>query len=189
MKGAVTRAEKLLEETEGAFMPQQFENPANPKVHRETTAVEIWNDTDGAVDIFVAGVGTGGTVTGVGQALKQKKPEVQVIAVEPAGSPVLSGGQPGPHKIEGVGAGFVPAVMDLSVVDEIIQVTNNEAFEMARRMAREEGLLVGISSGANVYAGVEVARREENVGKTIVVIVPDTGERYLSTDLFAHLAD
>jgi len=189
MKGAVTRAEKLLEETEGAFMPQQFENPANPKVHRETTAVEIWNDTDGAVDIFVAGVGTGGTVTGVGQALKQKKLEVQVIAVEPADSPVLSGGQPGPHKIEGVGAGFVPAVMDLSVVDEIIQVTNNEAFEMARRMAREEGLLVGISSGANVYAGVEVARREENVGKTIVVIVPDTGERYLSTDLFAHLAD
>ncbi len=189
MKGAVTRAEKLLEETEGAFMPQQFENPANPKVHRETTAVEIWNDTDCAVDIFVAGVGTGGTVTGVGQALKQKKLEVQVIAVEPADSPVLSGGQPGPHKIEGVGAGFVPAVMDLSVVDEIIQVTNNEAFEMARRMAREEGLLVGISSGANVYAGVEVARREENVGKTIVVIVPDTGERYLSTDLFAHLAD
>ncbi len=181
MKGAVARAEKLLQETEGAFMPQQFENPANPRIHRETTAVEIWTDTDGAVDIFVAGVGTGGTVTGVGQALKQKKPEIQVIAVEPADSPVLSGGKPGPHKIQGIG--------DLSVVDEIIQVTNNEAFEMARRMAREEGLLVGISSGANVHAAVEVARREESAGKTIVVIAPDTGERYLSTDLFAHLAD
>jgi cysteine synthase A len=189
MKGAIARAEQLAAETEGAFIPQQFENPANPQVHRQTTAVEVWENTDGALDVFVAGVGTGGTITGVGRFLKERKPGAKVVAVEPALSPVLSGGQHSPHKIQGIGAGFIPAILDLSVVDEIIQVTDEEAMDMARRLAREEGLLVGISSGAAVHAAVQIAQREESKGKTIVVVCPSTGERYLSTDLFAHLAD
>ena len=184
MKGAIRRATELAEEIPHSFLPQQFKNPSNPEIHRKTTAVEIWNDTNGDVDIFIAGVGTGGTITGVGEVLKARKPGVQIIAVEPADSPVLSGGNPGPHKIQGIGAGFVPDVLNLSVIDEIITVTNDHAFETSRQLARTEGLLVGISSGAAVYAALEVAGRAENKGKKIVVILPDTGERYLSTALY-----
>ncbi|MFB7815887.1 cysteine synthase A [Paenibacillus chitinolyticus] len=184
MSGAIRKAEELGAELPGAFVPQQFENPANPDVHRRTTAEEIWRDTDGAVDIFVAGVGTGGTVSGVGQALKAKNPAVNIVAVEPADSPVLSGGKRGMHKIQGIGAGFVPGNFDSSVVDEILTVKNEEALTTARLLARNEGLLVGISSGAAVHAASVLAERPENKGKTIVVLLPDTGERYLSTDLF-----
>ncbi|GKS13270.1 cysteine synthase A [Paenibacillus chitinolyticus] len=184
MSGAIRKAKELAAELPGAFVPQQFENPANPDVHRRTTAEEIWRDTDGAVDIFVAGVGTGGTVSGVGQALKAKNPAVNIVAVEPADSPVLSGGKRGMHKIQGIGAGFVPGNFDSSVVDEILTVKNEEALTAARLLARNEGLLVGISSGAAVHAASVLAERPENKGKTIVVLLPDTGERYLSTDLF-----
>lgn len=186
MKGAVAKAEELVASTPNAFMPQQFNNPANPEIHRETTALEIWRDTDGELDIFVAGVGTGGTITGVAQALKPKLPHLQCIAVEPAASPVLSGGQAGPHKIQGIGAGFVPDVLELPLVDEIFPVSNEEAAAMTRRLTREEGILCGISSGAAAHAAIEVARRPESAGKTIVVVLPDTGERYLSTDLFGE---
>jgi cysteine synthase A len=189
MGGAIAKATELAESDPKYFMPQQFSNPANPEIHRRTTAEEIWNDTDGTVDIVIAGVGTGGTITGVGQALKERKPSVQVIAVEPAASPVLSGGAKGPHPIQGIGAGFVPAVLDTHVYDEVIQVANEDALSTARRSATEEGLLVGISSGAALWAAAQVAARPENVGKTIVVIIPSFGERYLSTVLFAGLAD
>ena len=185
MKGAIARASELGEEIEGAFIPQQFENPANPEVHRRTTAEEVWNDTDGQVDIFVAGVGTGGTVTGVGQVLKERKPGVYVVAAEPADSPVLSGGDPGPHKIQGMGAGFVPKVLDTAVYDEVVKVTNEEALEAARELARE-GVLVGISAGANAHAAYVVGSRPENKGKLIVTVMCDTGERYLSTVLFSQ---
>jgi cysteine synthase A len=184
MKGAVAKAEELVRSTPHAFMPQQFQNPANPGIHRRTTAEEIWNDTDGSVDILVAGVGTGGTITGVSEVIRARKPSFRAIAVEPVHSPVLSGGEPGPHKIQGIGAGFVPQVLNLDVVDEIVKVDNDQAFDMARRLAKEEGLLAGISSGAAAHAAVKVARRPENEGKLIVVILPDTGERYLSTALF-----
>ncbi len=185
MKGAIKKAEELAAALPSAFIPQQFNNPANPKVHRETTAVEILEDTDGEIAAFVAGVGTGGTISGVGQVLKEKVPGVKIIAVEPADSPVLSGGNPGPHKIQGIGAGFVPGVYDKSVVDEIFPVKNEEAFEAARAVAALEGLLVGISSGAALHAAAEIARRPEFAGKNIVVLLPDTGERYLSTPLFS----
>ncbi len=184
MKGAVEKAEALAREYKGTFIPQQFKNAANVDVHRRTTAMEIWNDTDGKVDVIVAGVGTGGTITGIAQALKQKKPTFKAIAVEPKDSPVLSGGKPGPHKIQGIGAGFVPDILQMNLLDEIIQVTNENAGEFARKAAREEGLLVGISSGAALWAALEVAKRPDNAGKLIVVILPDTGERYLSTWLF-----
>jgi cysteine synthase len=184
MAGAVAKAAALAKETKNSFVPQQFENPANPEVHRRTTAAEIWADTDGKVDIFVAGVGTGGTITGVGEVLKGKKPSVRVIAVEPANSPVLSGGQSGPHQIQGIGAGFVPGVLDTKVYDEIVKVTNDQALSMGRRLAKEEGVLAGISSGAAVHAAVEIAKRPESKGQLIVVVLPDTGERYLSTALF-----
>lgn len=187
MPGAVKKAEELAAADSRYFIPQQFENPANPAIHRATTAEEIWADTDGQVDIFVAGVGTGGTVTGVGEALKAKKPGVQVIAVEPAASPVLSGGNRGPHPIQGIGAGFVPGILNTGVYDEIVQVPNDAALDTARRLAREEGLLVGISSGAAVWSALQVAERPENAGKLIVVIIPSFGERYLSTVLFQHL--
>ena len=189
MRGAVRRAEELAAATPNAFLPQQFKNPANPQIHRETTAVEIWEDTDGQVDILVGGVGTGGTITGVGEVIKPRKPGFKIVAVEPAHSPVLSGGQPGPHKIQGIGAGFVPDVLRRDLIDEVFQVTNDQAVAMARRLIREEGLLVGISSGAAAYAAVEVARRPENQGQLIVVVLPDTGERYLSTILFQGFTD
>ena len=185
MKGAIARAAQLAAETPGAFVPQQFENPANPEVHRRTTAEEVWNDTDGRVDVFVAGVGTGGTVTGVGEVLKERKPDVKVVAVEPTDSPVLSGGQPGPHKIQGMGAGFVPKVLNTEVYDEVVLVTNDEAFAAARELA-SEGILVGISAGANAKAAEIVGSRPENKGKLIVTVLCDTGERYLSTVLFAE---
>ena len=184
MKGAIARAEELAKEIENSFIPDQFDNPANPKAHLETTGPEIYEDTDGEVDIFVAGVGTGGTVTGVGQYLKQKKPGVKVVAVEPASSAVLSTGVAGAHKIQGIGAGFVPKVLDTGVYDEIITVTNEDAFATGRRIGRQEGVLVGISSGAAAWAAIELAKRPENVGKTIVALLPDTGDRYLSTPLF-----
>ncbi|MDR3528340.1 MAG: cysteine synthase A [Rhizomicrobium sp.] len=187
MKGAIAKAQEIIAGNPDAIMPQQFENPANPDVHRRTTAEEIWNDTDGKVDVVISGVGTGGTITGIGQVLKARKPSVKMIAVEPEDSPVLSGGQPGPHKIQGIGAGFVPSILDRSVIDEIVTISNETAFETARRVARLEGIPVGISSGAALAAGLEVGARPEMAGKTIVVIIPSFAERYLSTALFEGL--
>jgi len=187
MSGAIRKAEQLVAENSNYFMPQQFKNPANPKIHRETTAEEIWRDTDGKIDILVAGIGTGGTITGVAEVIKKRKPKFKVVAVEPADSPVLSGGKPGSHKIQGIGAGFVPEVLKLELVDEIIKVTNDDAGVTARRLAKEEGILAGISSGAATWAALEVAKRPENKGKLVVVILPDTGERYISTRLFQGL--
>ena len=184
MTGAINKAQEILAKTPGAYMPNQFANPANPEIHRRTTAEEIWRDTQGGVDIFVAGVGTGGTITGVAEVIKARKPSFQAVAVEPSASPVLSGGLPGPHKIQGIGAGFVPEVLNTKIIDAVITVTNDQAFETARKMAKLEGILCGISSGAAVYAALQVARRPENAGKQIVVILPSTGERYLSTELF-----
>ena len=184
MKGAIGKAREILDSEKGSFMPNQFANPANPKVHRETTAEEIWRDTEGRVDILVAGVGTGGTITGVAQVIKPRKPSFKAIAVEPADSPVLSGGEKGPHKIQGIGAGFVPEVLDQSLLDDVVTVSNDDAFETARSAAKLEGILCGISSGAAIKAALEVAARPESEGKTIVTIIPSTGERYISTDLF-----
>jgi cysteine synthase A len=189
MAGAIRKAEELVASDSRYFMPQQFNNPANPEIHRRTTAEEIWRDTDGQADILVAGIGTGGTITGVGEVIKARKPSFKAIAVEPDASPILSGGQKGPHPIQGIGAGFVPQILNTEIYDEIIRVKAPDAFEIARRMAREEGLLVGISSGAATWAALQVARREENAGKLIVVIIPSFGERYLSTALFADLVD
>jgi cysteine synthase A len=193
MRGAIDAASEIVKSTDTAFMPQQFDNPANPKIHRETTAEEIWRDTDGQVDIFISGVGTGGTITGVGQVLKERKPSVQVIALEPTDSPVLTQKlagmelKPGPHKIQGIGAGFVPSVLDLSIVDKVMRVSNDDAIECARRLSKEEGIFVGISSGAAIYAALQVGARPENKGKMIVTVLPSTGERYLSTVLWADV--
>ncbi len=184
MKGAIRKANELLASDPNYFMPQQFDNPANPEIHRKTTAEEVWNDTAGKVDIFIAGVGTGGTITGVSEVIKKRKPSFKAITVEPKGSPVISGGQPGPHKLQGLGAGFIPTILNTKILDEVIQVDNDEAFAMAKRLIKEEGLLCGISSGANVVAALQVAKRPENKGKMIVVVLPSTGERYISTALF-----
>ena len=189
MKGAIAEAERIASEQPNALIPQQFENPANPDIHRRTTAEEIWRDTDGEIDILVSGIGTGGTITGVSEVLKSYKPGIVTVAVEPDASPVLSGGDPGPHKIQGIGAGFVPEILNRDIIDEVVRVTNDQAFETARRSAAEAGILVGISSGAALHAAREVAQRPENKGKTIVVIIPSCGERYLSTDLFADLRE
>jgi len=189
MPGAVARARTLLAERPGAFMPQQFDNPANPDVHRRTTAEEIWRDTGGRVDVLVCGVGTGGTLTGAGSVLKSRNPALRIVAVEPAESPVLSGGAPGPHKIQGIGAGFIPDVLNTKIYDEVIQVSGPDAFETARNMASQEGLLVGISSGAATWAALQIAKRQEAFGKRIVVIIPSFGERYLSTPLYENLQD
>ncbi|MFA7148184.1 MAG: cysteine synthase A, partial [Syntrophomonadaceae bacterium] len=187
MKGAIRKAEELATQVEHSYIPQQFKNPANPEIHRQTTAEEIWRDTHGKVDIFVGGVGTGGTITGVGEVLKERNPNVQIVAVEPFDSPVISGGNPGPHKIQGIGAGFIPEILNTSIIDEIFKVKNDEAFATTRQLAATEGLLVGISSGAATFAATQLARRPENRGKTIVVLLPDNGERYLSTPLFQGL--
>jgi len=184
MKGAIAKAEELAGENKNAFIPQQFQNPANPEVHRKTTAEEIWNDTDGKVDILVAGVGTGGTITGVSEILKGRNPGVKIVAVEPEDSPVISGGNPGPHKIQGIGAGFIPDILNTDIIDEVAKVTNDNALQTTKRLAKEEGILAGISSGAAVYAAIEIAKRNKNKNKTIVVILPDTGERYLSMGVF-----
>jgi cysteine synthase A len=186
MPGAIRKAEQIIKENPKSFMPQQFNNPANPEIHRRTTAVEIWDDTNGRADAIVAGVGTGGTITGVGEVIKKKKPSFKCIAVEPVDSAVISGGRPGPHKIQGIGAGFIPQVLNTKIIDEVITVTNDDAFAMARRLAREEGILAGISSGANVWAAIQYAKRSENKGKLIVTVAPSTGERYLSTPLAAE---
>jgi cysteine synthase A len=184
MKGAIEKANNIIASEDKGFMPNQFTNPANPKIHRETTAEEIWNDTNGKVDMIISGVGTGGTITGIGQVIKSRKPDFKVIAVEPADSPVLSGGKPGPHKIQGIGAGFIPEILDLSVIDEVVTVTNDNAFDTSRMLAKTKGILCGISSGAAVWAALSVVGRRKITGKQIVVILPSTGERYLSTDLF-----
>jgi len=186
MKGAIAKAQELADSDSNYFIPQQFANPANPEVHRNTTAEEIWKDTDGQADILISGIGTGGTITGVGEVIKKRKPDFKCIAIEPEDSPVLSGGQPGPHKIQGIGAGFVPEILNIDVIDEVIKVTNEDSFKYARLVMKEEGILCGISSGAVIFAALEVAKRPENKGKLIVVIIPSTGERYLSTDLFAE---
>lgn len=187
MKGAINKAEEMLQNIPNSFMPQQFKNAANPEIHRKTTAEEIWNDTDGQIDIFIGGVGTGGTITGVGEVIKKRKPSLKVIAVEPSDSAVLSGGKPGPHKIQGIGAGFVPEILNTKIIDEIVKVENEQAFALSRQLARDEGILVGISSGAAAYAALQIAARPENKGKLLVVLFPDTGERYLSTVLFKEL--